>query len=89
MKAKWFKALPMIGILGIAPLVMTQAVLSAMRMNSLSFPVSFGTVFGSFLSSISSASESSLLLIFGAAFIAVGVRIRQLSAARVASSHPA
>jgi hypothetical protein len=83
MKVKWFKALAMIAILSIGPLVMTQAVFSAMRTDSLGFPLSFGTVFGSFLSRIDSASESSVLLILGAILILLGVRIRQLFAVRV------
>ena len=78
MKAKWAKVLLMVAIIGLAPLVLTQAVFSAIKTNTSSIHYTFGTVFGAFLSRIDSASEPFLLLILGAFLIVFGVRIRQM-----------
>jgi hypothetical protein len=80
MKVKWSKALLMLAVVSLAPLVMTQAVFSAMQTNSQIIPLSFGTFLGSFLSRLRVANEPTLLLLFGAALIVVGVRIRQVFA---------
>lgn len=78
MKVKWAKVLLMVAIIGLAPLIMTQAVFSAIKTNTSNIPYSFGTIFGAVLSRIDSASEPFLLLILGAVLIVFGVRIRQM-----------
>lgn len=83
MKAKWAKVLMMVAAVTLAPLVMTQAVFSAIRTNSSNFPLTFGTLMGSFLSHLNSASEPALLLLLGAVLIIFGVRIRQMFAREI------
>ena len=82
MKVRWSKfGWVVAGLL--ASLVVTQGAISAIQTNTLVIPFSLATFFGSLLTRIGSASEPSLLLILGASLLVLGVRIRQVLAARV------
>ena len=82
MKVRWSRfGLVVAGL--VASLVVTQGALSALQTNAHVIPFSLGTLFGSILTRIGSASEPSLLLILGAFLIVLAVRIRQVLAARI------
>lgn len=82
MKVRWSRFGLVVAAL-VASLVVTQGALSAIQTNARVIPFNLGTFFASILTRIGSASEPSLLLILGAFLIVLGVRIRQLLAARV------
>jgi len=65
----------------VAFLFLTQGAVSAMHTDAHT-PASAWAFLGSILVTLKSASEPSLLLILGAFLIAVGIRIRQMSAAK-------
>ena len=82
MKVRWSR-FGLVGAAPVASLVVTQGALSAIQTNARVIPFNLGAFFGSILTRIGSVSEPSLLLILGAFLIVLGVRIRQVLAARV------
>ena len=69
-------------VLGIAAsLFLTQGAVSAIHTDT-NTPASAWAFLGSILLTLKSANEPSLLLILGAFLIVVGIRIRQMSAAK-------